>query len=389
MSNTSLNTTISNEFGTKVSTIEHLMGALFGLGIDNALIELDNEEVPILDGSAKEFIEKIVPAGFEISEAPIKIIKINKKIEFKNGNRYISIEPSKLSLEINFELCFENPVIGNQKNKINVYEDNLEDILNSRTFCLYEDIEAIKKNYLSHLDEKKLLEKNNKVLFDKSRELSLLKAIEKRFELAIFDDGLQDKKIHYDLKIVCFNSISLAGNELRLPSGPLRERLNNLRRYDAVFISGNPISKIFLKRIKKINPKIVKFNGEYVPTNFKKFKKNCHLTFSGIGNPIGFVNTLSKYGIKSEKNLIYPDHYEYSEKEINKIKKLANEKNLKILTTEKDFYRISPKLRKNINYLQIRIKISNFKQFNKFYLNIYENIKYFLTLGNFDIADNF
>ena len=224
----------------------------------------------------------------------------------------------------------------------------------------------IKKNYLNHLDEKKLLEKNNKVLFDKSRELSLLKAIEKRFELAIFDDGLQDKKIHYDLKIVCFNSISLAGNELRLPSGPLRERLNNLRRYDAVFISGNPISKIFLKRIKKINPKIAVFNGEYVPTNFKKFKKNCHLTFSGIGNPIGFVNTLNQYGIKSEKNLIYPDHYEYSEKEINKIKKLANKKNLKILTTEKDFYRISPKLRKNINYLQIRIKINNLKQFNKF-----------------------
>ena len=145
VSNTSLNTTISNEFGVKVSTIEHLMGALFGLGIDNALIEIDNEEVPILDGSAKDFIEKIVPAGFEISEAPIKIIKINKKIEFKDGNRYMSIEPSKLSLDINFELCFENPVIGNQKNKINVYEDNLEDILNSRTFCLYEDIEAIKK----------------------------------------------------------------------------------------------------------------------------------------------------------------------------------------------------------------------------------------------------
>ena len=121
------------------------MGALFGLGIDNALIELDNEEVPILDGSAKEFIEKIVPAGFEISEAPIKIIKINKKIEFKDGNRYIYIEPSKLSLDINFELCFENPVIGNQKNKINVYQDNLEDVFNSRTFCLYEDIEAIKK----------------------------------------------------------------------------------------------------------------------------------------------------------------------------------------------------------------------------------------------------
>ena len=145
VSNTSLNTTISNEFGVKVSTIEHLMGALFGLGIDNALIELDNEEVPILDGSAKEFIEKIIPAGFEVSDAPIKIIKINKKIEFNDGDRSISIEPSKLSLDINFELNYKNPVIGTQSNKINVYQDNLQDIFNSRTFCLFEDIEAIKK----------------------------------------------------------------------------------------------------------------------------------------------------------------------------------------------------------------------------------------------------
>ncbi len=145
VSSTSLNTTIANEYGVKVSTIEHLMGALFGLGIDNALIEIDNEEVPILDGSAKEFIEKIIPAGFEVSEAPIKIIKINKKIEFNDRNRLISIEPSKLSLDIEFKLDYENPVIGKQKNKISVYQDNLEDIFNSRTFCLYEDIEAIKK----------------------------------------------------------------------------------------------------------------------------------------------------------------------------------------------------------------------------------------------------
>ncbi len=143
--NTSLNTTISNEFGVKVSTVEHLMGALFGLGIDNVLIELDNEEVPILDGSAKEFIEKIIPAGLEVSQAPIKIIKINKKIKFNDGDRSISIEPSKLSLDINFELNYKNPVIGTQSNKINVYQDDLQDIFNSRTFCLFEDIEAIKK----------------------------------------------------------------------------------------------------------------------------------------------------------------------------------------------------------------------------------------------------
>ena len=145
VSNTSLNTTISNQEGVKVSTIEHLMGALFGLGIDNILIEIDNEEVPILDGSAKEFIEKILTAGFEISNKPIKIIKINKKVEFIDGERFISIEPSKLSLDIDFELKYKNILIGNQRNKINLYEDDLNEVFNSRTFCLYEDIEAIKK----------------------------------------------------------------------------------------------------------------------------------------------------------------------------------------------------------------------------------------------------
>jgi len=149
VTNTSLNTTISNEYGVKVSTIEHLMGALFGLGVDNAEIEIDNIEVPILDGSAKEFIKQISLVGLKVSSIPIKIIKINKKVEFKDGQRTISIEPSKLSLDIDFELKYENLAIGNQRNKINLYEDNLEDIFNSRTFCLYEDIESIKKKGLA------------------------------------------------------------------------------------------------------------------------------------------------------------------------------------------------------------------------------------------------
>jgi UDP-3-O-[3-hydroxymyristoyl] N-acetylglucosamine deacetylase len=149
VTNTSLNTTIENEFGVKVSTIEHLMGALFGLGIDNALIEIDNEEVPILDGSAKEFIEKLKNSGIVISDAPIKIIKINKAIKFVDGERFISIEPSTLSLDIDFELKYKNQLIGNQRNKVKVYEDDLTNIYNSRTFCLFEDIEYIKKNGLA------------------------------------------------------------------------------------------------------------------------------------------------------------------------------------------------------------------------------------------------
>ncbi len=147
--NTILNTTVSNEYGVKVSTIEHLMGALFGLGVDNALIEIDSEEVPILDGSAKEFIKKISTSGLKKSEAPIKIIKINKKIVFEEGKKFISIEPSKLSLDIDFELKYKNSVIGNQRNKVNIYEDDLSSVFESRTFCQFEDIEKIQKNGLA------------------------------------------------------------------------------------------------------------------------------------------------------------------------------------------------------------------------------------------------
>ena len=149
VTNTSLNTTIENEFGAKVSTIEHLMCALFGLGIDNALIEIDNEEVPILDGSAKIFIEKIISAGIAISDSPIKIIKIKKEISYSEGDRYINIKPSTLSLDIDFELRYKNSVIGTQRNRFKVYEDDLSDVYNSRTFCLFEDIEMIKENGLA------------------------------------------------------------------------------------------------------------------------------------------------------------------------------------------------------------------------------------------------
>ena len=166
VTNTSLNTTISNESGVKVSTIEHLMGALFSLGIDNAIIEIDNEEVPILDGSAKEFIDKILKTDLKVSSNPIRIIKINKKVEFKEGNKIVSIEPSKLSLDIDFELKYENPIIGNQKNVVKVFEDDLTDIFSSRTFCLFEDIEKIRKNGLAKGGslENAIVVKNNKIL---------------------------------------------------------------------------------------------------------------------------------------------------------------------------------------------------------------------------------
>jgi|TARA_B100000795_G_scaffold14000_1_gene9587 UDP-3-O-[3-hydroxymyristoyl] N-acetylglucosamine deacetylase len=138
-------TTISNNSGASVSTVEHLMGALYGLGIDNALIEIDNQEVPILDGSAKLFVEAISKVGIKESDAPIKVIKIEKKIEFKDGKKSISIEPSKISLDIDFELKYSNDLIGTQRNSVKVFEDDLTDVYNSRTFCLYEDVKKLKE----------------------------------------------------------------------------------------------------------------------------------------------------------------------------------------------------------------------------------------------------
>ena len=159
-------TTISNEDGASVSTIEHLMGALYGLGVDNALVEINNQEVPILDGSAKLFVEEISKVGIKNSDVPIKIIMIKKKIEFIDGNKTISLEPTKISLDIDFELKYENEVIGTQRNFVKVFESDLSDIYNSRTFCLYEDIEKLKEMGLAkggNLDNA-IVVKNNEVL---------------------------------------------------------------------------------------------------------------------------------------------------------------------------------------------------------------------------------
>ena len=193
VTNTSLNTTIENEYGVKVSTIEHLMGALFCLGIDNALIEINNEEVPILDGSAKVFIEKIIAAEINSSDHPIKIIKINKEVKFSDGERFILIKPSTLSLNIDFELKYKNRLIGNQRNKVKVYEDDLSDVYNSRTYCLYEDIELIKKNGLA-------------------KGGSLDNAIVVKDEKVLNNDGLRNQKEFVNHKILdCIGDLYTSG----------------------------------------------------------------------------------------------------------------------------------------------------------------------------------
>ena len=145
VSNASYCTKLTNENGVTVSTVEHLMAALCGLGVDNLLVELNSEELPIMDGSAKNFVDEIEKIGFKISEQPIRIIKINKKITYTDCEKFITFEPNKISLEIDFEIKYKQNSILNQRNKKNIYMDDLRDIYNSRTFCLFEDVEKLKK----------------------------------------------------------------------------------------------------------------------------------------------------------------------------------------------------------------------------------------------------
>ena len=228
----------------------------------------------------------------------------------------------------------------------------------------------IKKNYFSHLDEKKLLESKHKVIFEKSRELSIMKAESEKAEMLIFDDGLQEKKINYDLKIVCFNSLKLDGNGLIIPAGPLRERLNSIKNYDVALINGdlNKESKKFINKIRLINPNIKIFTGKYVPKNYSKLKKKKFIIFSGIGNPHTFSDTLKSLKIKISSYEKFPDHYDYKESDLEKLKSLAKNKGCELLTTEKDYFRIKKSLRKNINFLKVELSIDQEKKFYK-YLN--------------------
>ncbi len=145
VTNTTLCTTLSNEYDVKVSTVEHLMGALYGLGIDNLVVETNSQELPILDGSAKIFVESILKVGIKSSSTPIKLIKINNKVSYQEGNKSISLDKSKVASEIDFEINYENKIIGTQRNKINIFNDDLKNIFESRTFCLYKDVEKLQE----------------------------------------------------------------------------------------------------------------------------------------------------------------------------------------------------------------------------------------------------
>jgi len=234
-------TTIANESGVSISTIEHLMGALYGLGIDNALVEIDNQEVPILDGSAKIFIEEISKVGIKNSEAPIKIIKIEKRIEFNDGKKTISIEPSKVSLDIDFELKYENNLIGTQRNLVSVFESDLTDIYNSRTFCLFEDIEKLKEMGLAKGGslENAIVVRDNEILNEK---------------------GLRNKKEFVNHKILdCMGDLYLAGYKIigkivcsqgghKLTNQLLRKVFQNDENFSLIEITEKHLPNTFINK---------------------------------------------------------------------------------------------------------------------------------------------
>jgi len=234
-------TTISNDHGVSISTIEHLMGALYGLGIDNALIEIDNQEVPILDGSAKLFVEAISKIGIKNSDAPIKIVKILKKIEFIDENKTITIEPSKISLDIDFELKYKNEFIGTQQNLVNVFQSDLNDIYNSRTFCLFDDIEKLKEMGLAKggsLDNA-IVVKDNKVLNQ---------------------EGLRNQKEFVNHKILdCMGDLYLAGYKIigkiicsqgghKLTNQLLRKVFENDENFSLIEITEKHLPNTFINR---------------------------------------------------------------------------------------------------------------------------------------------
>ena len=225
------------------------------------------------------------------------------------------------------------------------------------------DINActIKKYYKSHYDEQKILSEKTKLYCEKNRIDGLNKAILDNKDVAIFDDGLQDRSINYDLKIVCFNDLKLIGNGFLIPAGPLREKINSISKYDMAFINGNEVDNSKLKLLlKSYNANIEIFETNYKAINIKEFNiKDEYMVFSGIGNPESFRQTLINNNIKITKEIIFPDHYNYTHKDIDQIKYQAKKLNLKILTTEKDYIKIKSIDNNDIKYLKVELDIKN------------------------------
>ena len=285
----------------------------------------------------------LLPLSFLIRLfASIKEKKVNKKIKIKTicvGNIYVG-GTGKTSLSI----------------KIN-------EILSKKNFksCF------VKKFYKNQLDEQKILKSNGKLFLSKKRIDALKQAENENYEIAVLDDGLQDKSINYDISFVCFNNINWIGNGMTIPSGPLREPLSILKKHKNVFINGNLENlEVLKKEIFKINSEINVHIGKYEPRNLEEFeKKEKYIVFSGIGNHQTFISMLKNYGLNILKEFEFPDHYKYTKKDISEILAEANKLKCKIVTTEKDYFRLKNENLSQIKFIKSELKIMDEEKFLK------------------------
>ena len=268
----------------------------------------------------------------------------------------------KLSIKKNFEIktiCIGNIFLGGTGKTSLAIEVN--ELLKKKFKTVF-----IKKNYENQSDEINLLNNKGNIISSDDRESALLSAVKKKYQVAILDDGLQQKNINYDLKIVCFNTEDAFGNEYMLPAGPLRENINEINNYDCIFINGEKKNTKLLSKLKSINKNIKIFEGKYRPSNLKNFNlKKKYLMFCGIGNPHEFEQTLIKYKFNICEKIIYPDHHKLTKIELKKLKDKAKNENFILITTEKDFFRLNKIERKNIKFLKINLEIKDKKNFEK------------------------
>ena len=268
----------------------------------------------------------------------------------------------KFSIKKTFEIktiCIGNIFIGGTGKTSLAIEIN--ELLKNKFKTVF-----IKKNYKNQIDEINLLNNKGKIISSSNREDALLAASKKKYQVAILDDGLQQKNINYNLRIACFNSEYGLGNEFTLPAGPLRENLSVIKNYDLIFLNGEKNNKKILSKFKSINKDLKIFEGKYKPLNLNKFNlKKKYLMFCGIGNPHEFEQTLIKYKFNIIKKIIFPDHHKFSNIDLKKLNYNASRDNLTLITTEKDFFRLNKAQRKNIKFLKNKIKFKNRKKLKK------------------------
>lgn len=271
------------------------------------------------------------------------------------NNYFLNLKRNKIKKKDIKSICVGNIYVGGTgKTPLSIKIFQILNKLNLKTA-------TIKKFYKTQIDEQKILANKTKMYCQKSRNESFNKAFNEGVEIAVFDDGLQDGSINYDLKFVCFNNIKWIGNGFLIPAGPLREKIESIHKYDAIFLNGNEENNDDLKKeINKYNPKIKIFETYYAPNNLDKFSENeKFLIFSGIGNPDCFKRTLIKNKLNIIEELTFPDHYLYTSNDINKIKLRAKKLNANILTTEKDYIKIDQSYKNEINFLGIDLIIKN------------------------------